>query len=88
MEPMEIPYRWWPEVFGNVPDLTGVRKQKRYAVFRRLRRLVLAEGAGNFLVFDTGDYRISRVQLRDTVVASSTFTSQHGKVDLQTLSRV
>ncbi|MEO6569020.1 MAG: hypothetical protein ABIO94_09690 [Opitutaceae bacterium] len=55
----------------------------------RAQRLAVDRGDGKALLFDTGDHRISGVQQhQDGGGRKVTFTSQHGKVDLETLKPV
>jgi hypothetical protein len=86
MQPMQAAKRWWPEALGENPSSAGGQNQTRYAFFAEKRRLAVDSGDGNIKVYDTGDHRISGVQQSQSGSGgNTTFTSQHGEVDLATL---
>jgi hypothetical protein len=86
MEPMRTPAaNWWPNGLDH-PASSGEQDGLRYAFFPRQRRLAI-ERTGKVEVYDTGDHAISGVsQQQDGRATSPRFTSQHGEVDLSTLS--
>ncbi len=91
MTPMKPPQRWWPETLGENPNSAGGQNETRYAFFGDTQRLALDRGDGNVQVFDTGDHRISGVQQQqhqDNGGRKVTFTSQHGEVAIEKLTRV
>jgi hypothetical protein len=89
MEPMKAPERWWPEDLGEAPNSAGGQNETRYAFFGDKRRLAVDTGDGKVRVYDTGDHRISGVQQHQSGSGrKTTFTSQHGEVDLATLTPV
>lgn len=89
MAPMKAPERWWPEALGDNPNSAGGQNETRYAFFGDTRRLAVDEGNGKIEVFDTGEHRISGVQQHQSSGGRKvTFTSQHGEVALEQLSRV
>jgi len=89
MEPMKAPERWWPEDLGEAPNSAGGQNETRYAFFGEKRRLAVDTGDGKVHVYDTGDHRISGVQQHQSGSGrKTTFTSQHGEVDLATLTPV
>jgi len=89
MEPMKAPERWWPEDLGEAPNSAGGQNETRYAFFGDRQRLAVDTGDGKVCVYDTGDHRISGVQQHQSGSGrKTTFTSQHGEVDLATLTPV
>jgi hypothetical protein len=87
MEPMKAPERWWPEDIGEAPNSAGGQNETRYAFFGDKKRLAVDTGDGNVRVYDTGDHRISGVQQHQSGSGrKTTFTSQHGEVDLAALT--
>jgi mannose-6-phosphate isomerase-like protein (cupin superfamily) len=89
MEPMKAPERWWPKELGDAPNSAGGQNETRYAFFGDKRRLAVDTGDGKVSVYDTGDHRISGVQQHQSGGGRKTmFTSQHGEVDLATLTPV
>ena len=54
------PQLWWPENYGEHPDVTGTAGGLRYAYFAGLNRLVIRQGLRN-RIFDTEDKRIKDV---------------------------
>jgi len=89
MEPMKAPERWWPEDLGEDPNSAGGQNETRYAFFGNQRRLAVDTGDGKVRVYDTSDHRISGVQQHQSGSGrKTTFTSQHGEVDLATLKPV
>ena len=89
MEPMKAPERWWPEDIGEDPNSAGGQNETRYAFFVDKRRLAVDMGDGKVHIYDTGDHRISAVQQHQSGSGrKTTFTSQHGEVDLATLTPV
>jgi len=88
MKPMDAPERWWPENLGEHPNSAGGQNERRYAFFGDKQRLAIDTGHGEVKVYDTGDHRISSVQQHQSGNGrKTTFTSQHGEVDLSSLKR-
>jgi hypothetical protein len=77
---------WWPAELG-MPGSTGAQNTLRYACFPDRRRLALNVN-GQVSVYDTGDHRITGFSQQQSGDQSLTFTSQHGMVQLDSLSRV
>jgi hypothetical protein len=89
MEPMKAPERWWPEELGESPNSAGGQNEMRYAFFSDQQRLAVDTGDGKVQLYDTGDHRISGVhQDQGGGGRTVTFTSQHGEVELATLTPV
>lgn len=89
MEPFKAPKRWWPRDLGDNPSSAGGQNETRYAFFSDRKRLAVDPGDGSIQIYDTGDHRISGVQQHQSGnVWKTTFTSQHGEVDLGKLKRV
>jgi ketosteroid isomerase-like protein len=85
---MESPQRWWPEELGENPNAVGGQDEMRYAFFADKKRLVVDVSDGSPQVYDTADHQISGVKQHQTGDGRKvTFTSQHGELDLETLSR-
>jgi hypothetical protein len=78
---------WWPEELGT-PTATGQQNELHYAYFAAPRRLAIRLGE-RMSVHDTGDHRITGVsQQQGNSLASLSFTSQHGPVNLASLPEV
>ncbi|MCG7580945.1 SHOCT domain-containing protein [Mycolicibacterium sp. OfavD-34-C] len=78
---------WWPADLG-VPSATGGQNDVRYAVFPATRRLAVHLN-GVTRVFDTGDHRIGGVsQQQGGGFGSIVFTSQHGTIDVASLTEL
>lgn len=90
MKPMEwLPgiERWWPKELGEASS-AGSQNGVRYAFFPNRRRLLIQEN-GATTTYDSGDHQIGGVsQQNNGGVASLAFTSQHGPVALNKLTRV
>jgi hypothetical protein len=54
------PNVWWPEDFGDEPDMTGHVGEIRYAYFPQRRRLVLRQGLRN-RIFDTANFDVQEI---------------------------
>jgi hypothetical protein len=54
------PNVWWPEDFGDEPDIMGHIGELRYAYFPQRRRLVLRQGLRN-RIFDTASFDIHEI---------------------------
>ncbi|HET7313403.1 SHOCT domain-containing protein [Salinisphaera sp.] len=77
----------WPESLGT-PSATGSQGGLHYAWFAERRRLVLIQH-GRMRIFDTGDHRVSGIaQQQDDVHGNVRFISQHGTIDLASLTPV
>ena len=88
LQPMRAPERWWPEALGDHPHSSGGQNDVRYVYFADKKRLVVDAGDGKNRVYDTGDHDITGVQQhQDGSSKKLTFTSQHGEMDLEKLSR-
>ncbi|WP_347137472.1 SHOCT domain-containing protein [Paracoccus sp. SSK6] len=75
----------WPSGLGT-PSSSGSQGDMRYAVFPEARRLAVMR-KGQMFLYDTGDHRIGGVSQQQGG-ASLQFTSQHGPVSLDSLTRV
>ena len=86
MEPMHTPATdWWPSGLDR-PASSGGQDGWRYAFFPQQRRLVI-EKSGKVEVYDTGQHAISGVSQEQTGESTSPrFVSQHGEVDLSSLT--
>lgn len=74
---------WWPQELG-VPSATGSQNTMRYALFVDAHRLAL-EVDGEVRVYDTLDHRIGGFSQQQGGGAGVSMSSQHGRVDLETL---
>lgn len=85
MQPMQTEV-WWPKSLGEHPNSAGSQNDVRYAYFGDARRLVVDRG-GKVTVHDSGEHRISGVSQAQGSGqdAEVTFSSQDGKVDLNSL---
>ena len=89
MEPMAAPKRWWLEKLGEHPTSAGGQKETRYAFFGDQQRLAVDTGDGKVQVYDSGDHRIFGVRQHQSGGGRKvSFASQHGEVDLGTLTPV
>lgn len=89
MKPMKALERWWPDELGDSPNSAGGQNEARYAFFSDKRRLAVDTGDGRVQIYDTGDHQISGVQQHQSSGGKkTTFTSQHGEVDLAKLRPV
>lgn len=83
---------WWPKTLGTSPNSVGGQNQVRYAYFADARRLAVDRGDGRVTVYDTGEHHVHGVAQRQGGSAFSSdrlvFQSQHGEVDLDTLTIV
>jgi hypothetical protein len=86
MQPMEQGEAWWPDDLGQ-PSTSGSQNGMRYAFFPEQRRLLI-EQDGKLTTYDSGDHHIGGVSQQDSQGQRLTFTSQNGKVKLETLARV
>lgn len=78
---------WWPSELGH-PSSSGAQNQTRYAWFPTTARLAIEQN-GKLTVYDTKDHQISGVsQQQDGAETSLTFTSQHGRVKVDSLPLV
>ena len=73
---------WWPDGLPR-PDSTGAQNGVRYAYFGQARRLAIETG-GRVMLYDTQDHRISGFS-QQSPGATSSFTSQHGVVNVARL---
>lgn len=55
------PNSWWPESYGDMPDLTGSVGGLRYAYFSDLARLVIRQGLRN-RIFNTEAYHVHGIE--------------------------
>ena len=78
--------RWWPAHLGRA-DSIGAQNAVRYAYFAGTRRLAIDVG-GRITIYDTQDHRISGFSQQQSGRGSLTFSSQHGVVDVATLTVV
>lgn len=75
---------WWPNDLGS-PSTSGAQNQVRYAWFPSSARLAIEQN-GKVTVYDTKDHQISGVaQQQDGSGSSLTFTSQYGRVKVDSL---
>ncbi len=86
MEPMSSGPAWWPSGLGE-PASQGAQGSLRYAFFPEAKRLVI-EQDGKTTTYDSGDHQISGVSQQHGHDQTLTFTSQHGPVDLGSLTRI
>ena len=86
MEPMQPQAAWWPADLGQ-PGTNGSQNDMHYAFFPDKRRLAIQAG-GKTTVYDSGDHRIGGVQQAQGSGQHLAFTSQHGTVDLGSLTQV
>ena len=63
MKPMKSPERWWPAELGETPNSAGGQNETRYAFFGQSKRLAVDLGDGQVQIYDTGDHRITGVEL-------------------------
>lgn len=76
--------QWWPSDLGS-PSTSGAQNQTRYAWFPSIARLAI-EQDGKITVYDSQDHQIGGVsQQQDGSGATLTFTSQHGRVKVDSL---
>lgn len=78
--------QWWAADLGT-PAASGAQNGVRYAYFSSTRRLAV-ERAGRVSIYDTGDHQIGGVAQQQGVTSDLTFTSQHGPISLDELSKV
>lgn len=74
---------WWPTDLGT-PSSSGSQNNLRYAFFPATNRLAVDE-QGVLTVYDTLDHHISGVSQQQGNGTTVTFTSQHGRIDLNRL---
>ena len=77
---------WWPEGLGT-PASAGSQNEARYAYFPQARRLAVQSG-GRITVYDTGERGIGGVAQQQSSGSSLAFTSQDGRVRLDSLREV
>ena len=77
------PRAWWPAEL-HVPDSTGAQNDVRYAWFAAPRRLAI-EREGKVTVYDTLDHRIVGFSQQQSDTTTLSFSSQHGRVDIERL---
>ena len=76
--------QWWPAGLGT-PRSSGSQNNSRYAVFAK--RLVVESG-GKVSLYDTLDHQINGVSQQQGNDATLTFSSQHGTVSLNDLTKI
>jgi hypothetical protein len=79
-------HNWWPAEFGT-PSSAGAQNSMRYACFPERRRLAV-ELDGQLSVYDTGDHVITGVSQQQGGDQSLGFSSQHGRVRLDSLVKL
>ena len=79
---------WWPKTLGLRPDSAGAQNRVRYAYFADSRRLAVDRGDGHVTVYDTGEHHVHGVSQQQGSGDRLVFQSQHGEVDLDTLTVV
>ncbi len=84
MKPMAPTEKWWPDTLGH-PATTGAQNNTRYAVFPEASRLLI-EQDGQLTTYDTADHQIGGAAQSSS--QSLTFTSQHGPIDLASLTKL
>ncbi len=77
---------WYPADLGT-PNSSGAQNATRYAYFASKRRLAVDVG-GKVALYDTLEHQINGFGQQQGGAGTLTFTSQHGTVDLSTLSAV
>ena len=78
---------WWPEGLSE-PSSTGAQGSMRYAFFPKQRRLAI-ERQGTVEQYDTGDHVVQGVSQSGSGASDTVhFSSQHGELDLESLTRV
>ncbi|CAK0770101.1 SHOCT domain-containing protein [Gammaproteobacteria bacterium] len=77
---------WWPSDLGS-PSATGSQNHVRYAYFAHARRLAVETGE-DIWVYDTQDHQIGGFSQQQGMRSSILFTSQHGILNLSSLSVV
>ncbi|RVV98076.1 SHOCT domain-containing protein [Mesobaculum littorinae] len=77
---------WWPPDLGR-PSSSGSQNAMRYAVFPGRRRLAI-ERNGRTELYDTGDHDIGGVSQAQSGAQTLSFSSQHGTVRAEDLTRV
>ena len=86
MKPMSGAPAWWPSDLGN-PSTQGAQNDRRYAFFPEAKRLLIEQN-GKVTAYDSGDHRISGVSQQHSQDQTLNFTSQHGQVDLNSLTKL
>ena len=88
MQPMRTPDdSWWPSGLSD-PSSTGAENDMQYPFSPKQRRLVVNQG-GKVTQYDAGSHHISGVsQAQGTGEAGARFTSQHGEIDLASLTKI
>ncbi len=85
MAPMRGADPWWPKEMGE-PSSSGGQNDLRYAFFPDKRRLLIDDN-GTRTTYDSGDHEIGGVSQQSGGGAPA-FTSQHGTVKLDELTKV
>jgi hypothetical protein len=88
MEPMQTLQleRWWPADLGT-PASAGSAQDLRYAYFPERRRLIV-ERDGKRTLYDTGEHQFRGVIQSSAADQALSFSSQHGRVELNSLVTV
>jgi hypothetical protein len=88
MQSMRLPdHSWWPSELSD-PSSTGAQNDMQYAFFPKQRRLVVNQG-GRVTQYDAGSHQISGVsQAQGSSEAGARFSSQHGEIDLASLTKI
>lgn len=80
------PGQWWPSGLGT-PASSGAQNGVRYAWFPQSRRLAI-ERRGDVEIYDTADHSIGGVSQQQGTATSLRFTSQHGPIEIDHLTRL
>jgi hypothetical protein len=86
MEPISSGAAWWPSELGD-PSTQGTQNNMRYAFFPEKKRLLI-EKDGHVTTYNSADHQISGVSQQHGGHQSLSFTSQHGPIDLGSLTKL
>jgi hypothetical protein len=86
MQPIQTADPWWPHELGD-PSTSGSADDVRYAYFPEKRRLII-ERSGKRTIFDTAEHQFRGVLQSSSAAGALSFLSQHGRVDVDSLTTV